>query len=136
MFDYNLFMLLARRIARACFSESKKNDDVMVKDGRIFYDIPTYFTSSKFHYRINEEIPKDASDFSLKGLKIKHFEDTPDFNKIPVLHRGLNKYLDGKIYKGDMGFGKIPQVDNQIISQMSDYVPPSKDKKLLDISEK
>lgn len=102
----------------------------------MFYDIPTYFTSSKFHYRINEEIPNDAVNFSLKSLSAKYFDDTPGFNKIPKLHHGLDKLLDGKIYKGDMGFGKIPETDKEIIAQMSDYVRPSQDTTLLNISEK
>jgi hypothetical protein len=100
----------------------------------MFYDIPAYYTSSKFHYKINEEVPEDATSFSLNDLSIKNFEDTPDFNKIPKLHHGLHKLLDGKIYQGDMGFGKIPEINKEVIAQMSDYVPPSQDKTLLSIS--
>jgi len=47
----------------------------------------------------------------------------------------LNKLLDGKIYKGDMGFGKLPAVSKEIISQLQDYKPPSQDKKLLKITD-
>lgn len=125
-------MLLSVRLGlRRLFATKKSDDGLIHKEGRMFYDIPTYYTSSKFHYKINEEVPEDAVDFSLANTSIKTYEDTPDFNKIPKLHHGLNKLLDGKIYEGDMGFGKIPNIEPKVIEQMSDYKPPSQDKTLL-----
>lgn len=102
-------MLLTRRLA---FAVTKgKGDKVFVKQGgRLFYDIPVESLVNKFHYKINEEVPKDAVDFPLNNICINNQEDTPEFDNIPKLHHGLHKLLDGKIYKGDRGFGKIPQL--------------------------
>ena len=77
----------------------------------MFYDVPAFHPDNKFSYRINEDVPKDAIPFPLDNISIKHHNDTPEFNKIPKLHHGLNRLLDGKIYMGDMGFGQFPHVD-------------------------
>lgn len=74
----------------------------------MFYDIPKGQSSFRFEYNINEDVPKDAVPFPLKNISIKNKNDNPEFDKIPKLHHGLNRLLDGKIYKGDMGFGKLP----------------------------
>jgi hypothetical protein len=118
-------MLLARRIA-GLFSKPNPKDDAFIKrGGRLFYDIPTQPLANKFHFKINEEVPKDVEDFDLKGISVVNQEDTPDFDNIPKLHHGLNRLLDGRIYTGDMGFGSIPQLSKEVISQMSVYKPPS-----------
>lgn len=42
--------------------------------------------------------------------------------------------LDGHIHAGDYGFGKFPEINPELISQMSDYKPPSEDVRLREIS--
>lgn len=74
------------------------------------YEMPTFHIENIYHYKINEEVPSDAVDFDLSNIFTNHFEDTVDFNKVPKLQHGLNKLLDGKIYSGDMGVGKIPKL--------------------------
>jgi hypothetical protein len=91
----------------------------------MFYDIPNHAPTNKFYYKINEEVPEDAVDFPLTNIVIDHQKDTPDFDKIPKLQHGLNKLLDGKMYMGSQGFGKIPQLGKEVTSQMSVYKPPS-----------
>jgi hypothetical protein len=132
-------MLLGLRICLR-WSASKapaggQGEGLLGKDGRMFYHIPAYSTTNRFQYKINEEAPADATDFSLRGLSLRPFDDTPDFNKIPKLQHGLSRLLDGRIHQGSMGFGKIPEIRPEIIAQMSDYVPPSRDKSLLAVSE-
>jgi hypothetical protein len=92
-------------------SKSIAQDSQPNRGGRTYYDIPSYFNTIRNHYKINEEVPEDAVDFPLTNITIKQFDDTSDFNKIPKLNHGLNKLLDGKVYMGDMGFGKIPSLD-------------------------
>ena len=101
----------------------------------MFFDIPKGYSGSKFQYNINEDVSKDAQPFPLDGISIVNQKDNPDFDKIPKLYHGLNKLLDGKIYKGDMGFGKFPTVSKEILSQLQNYKPPSKDETLLKITE-
>ena len=76
----------------------------------MFYDIPSSSTQQKFHFKINEEEPKDAVNFPLNNIKIENQPDRLGFDNVPKLHHGLNQLLDGKIYQGDMGFGTIPQL--------------------------
>ena len=102
----------------------------------MFYDIPQHYSSGKFFYRLNEQIPNDAQNFDLSTINLKNFNDTPEFDRIPKLQHGLNRLLDGKIYKGDMGFGKFPPVNKDFISKISEYKPPSMDNKLLQITQK
>lgn len=101
----------------------------------MFYDIPKSQSGTRFEYNINEDVPKDAQPFPIDKISIVNQNDNPEFDKIPKLHHGLNKLLDGKIYKGDMGFGKLPAVSKEIIAQLQDYKPPSQDKKLLRITD-
>jgi hypothetical protein len=102
-------MLLTHRIGVFRFASNfKAGDGLVSRNGRMYYDIPSFLSTGKFQYKINEEVPEDAVDFNLNNISIKNFDDTPEFNKIPKLQHGLNKLLDGKIYMGDMGFGRIP----------------------------
>ena len=129
-------MILARKLGLRRFANLTRGDGLFInKDGRMLYDIPMNSHASKIKYKINEDCPQDAEDFPLKNITIKHLNDTPDFDIIPKLEHGLNKLLDGKIYMGDMGFGKIPQLGSDVTSQMSVYKPPSEDKKLLQLTE-
>ena len=101
--------MLVRRLGLRLFSNEKVLDNIRInKEGRMFYDIPKGQSSFRFEYNINEDVPKDAVPFPLKNISIKNKNDNPEFDKIPKLHHGLNRLLDGKIYKGDMGFGKLP----------------------------
>lgn len=128
--------MLVRRLGLRLFSNDKVVDNIRInKEGRMFYDIPKGQSAFRFEYNINEDVPKDAVPFPLKNISIKNRNDNPEFDKIPKLHHGLNRLLDGKIYKGDMGFGKLPEVNKDVISQLQDYKPPSQDKKLLKITE-
>lgn len=59
-----------RYLSSTANSKLDKLDGLLQKDGRMFYDIPAYFTAGKFSYKVNEEAPEDVKDFSLKGLSI------------------------------------------------------------------
>lgn len=111
--NYLIMMKLLRGVRFAVGSKGQMGE------GRMLYNIPSNSPSNSFQYTINEEAPPDAKDFSLRGLNILPFDDTPDFNKIPKLQHGLNKLLDGRIYQGDMGFGSIPELRSDVIAQMN-----------------
>ena len=70
----------------------------MKKGNKLFYEIPSQPSTNKFHYKINEDVPKDAVDFSLRNISIENQPDTVGFDNIPKLNHGLHQLLDGKIY--------------------------------------
>ncbi len=129
-------MILWRRLVWCFANFNPRSQLYLNREGKFSYVIPVHPVADNFTFRVNEAVPKDAVDFPLKNISIKHLDDTPDFDKIPKLQHGLSKLLDGKIYMGDRGLGKIPQLDKQVISQMSVYKPPSEDKVLLQTTKR
>ena len=132
-----LIMMLAGALRRWGYAYGKgraTGDKLRKEGGRMFYDIPVFHTGGRNQFRINERCPPDAEDFPLDSLRILNYDDTPDFDKIPKLQHGLSQLLDGHIHAGDYGFGKFPEINPELISQMSDYKPPSEDVRLREIS--
>lgn len=133
---YILIMILTRKLQLRLSTKATRMNELFInQSNKVYYDIPTQNLAKRFHYKINEEVPKDAVDFPLNNISLEHQNDTPDFDKVPKLCHGLNKLLDGKFYMGDQGFGKIPRLGKEVTSQMSVYKPPSEDKQLLELTK-
>lgn len=66
-------MILARKLQlRFSSKTSRMNELFMSQDSKVYYDIPNLNLAKRFHYKINEEVPKDAVDFSLSNISFKH----------------------------------------------------------------
>lgn len=68
-------------------------------------------------------------------MNLKCLKDTEDFNRIPKLAHGLNKFLKGQLVEHDNGLGDIPQnVADEVFDQMSQYRSPKNDKDLINLA--